>query len=191
MGTIHTKILEASPSFRLHKVSDDEQLTLSQALDVVVKALNQLTRRCGTLVVEGGRQIEAANGTIAKRDAHACFGKGVARRVPSAFGQSAQTRRSQAVGGTIMTETIDGRAAQRCGQLTQVVACTTVYLEGSSACAGLPDPHKSMKPFVSEYIRGLGHTNGFESFSNMLRRAYKGTFHNTQPKHLNLYPGNT
>ncbi len=44
-----------------------------------------------------------------------------------------------------------------------------------------------MKHSVSEYVRGVAHTNGIESFWSMLKRAHKGTFHKISPKHLHRY----
>ena len=44
-----------------------------------------------------------------------------------------------------------------------------------------------MKHSVSEYVNGMAHTNGIESFWSMLKRAHKGTFHKISPKHLQRY----
>ena len=44
-----------------------------------------------------------------------------------------------------------------------------------------------MKHSVAEYVRGMAHTNGMESFWSMLKRAHLGTFHKMSPKHLNRY----
>ena len=40
---------------------------------------------------------------------------------------------------------------------------------------------------VGEYVVGMIHTNGMESFWSMLKRAHKGTFHKIGPKHLQRY----
>jgi len=42
-------------------------------------------------------------------------------------------------------------------------------------------------PRPGEYVRGMAHTNGVESFWAMLRRAYHGTYHKISPKHLQRY----
>ncbi len=47
--------------------------------------------------------------------------------------------------------------------------------------------HESVKHSVSEYVRGQAHTQGIESFWSTLKRAYKGTFHQISPKHLQRY----
>ena len=63
----------------------------------------------------------------------------------------------------------------------------TVYTDEASAYEGLPFNHESVKHSVSEYVRGMAHTNGMESFWSMLKRAYVGTYHKLSPKHLNRY----
>ncbi len=64
---------------------------------------------------------------------------------------------------------------------------TVVYTDDASVYNGIPNPHESVKHSVSEYVRGMAHTNGIESFWSMLKRAHKGTFHKMSPKHLQRY----
>lgn len=54
----------------------------------------------------------------------------------------------------------------------------TVYTEEATAYAGLPFDHEAVKRSVREFVRGIVHTNGIESFWSMLKRAYFGTYHN-------------
>ena len=63
----------------------------------------------------------------------------------------------------------------------------TVYSDEASAYEGMPFEHESVKHSVAEYVRGMAHTNGVESFWSMLKRAHKGTFHKMPPKHLDRY----
>ena len=63
----------------------------------------------------------------------------------------------------------------------------TVYTDEASAYEGLPFPHEAVKHSVSEFVRGMAHTNGAESFWSMLKRAHMGTFHKMSPKHLDRY----
>ena len=63
----------------------------------------------------------------------------------------------------------------------------TVYTDEASAYEGLPFTHESVKHSVAEYVRGMAHTNGAESFWSMLKRAHMGTFHKLSPKHLDRY----
>ena len=63
---------------------------------------------------------------------------------------------------------------------------TKVYTDEAHAYDGLPN-HESVKHSVGEYVRGMAHTNGVESFWSMLKRAHKGTFHKLSAKHLQRY----
>ena len=61
-----------------------------------------------------------------------------------------------------------------------------VYTDEASAYDGLENREK-VKHSVAEYVRGMAHTNGVESFWSMLKRAHKGTFHKLSAKHLQRY----
>ena len=63
----------------------------------------------------------------------------------------------------------------------------TVYTDDAAAYDGIPFDHESVRHSVSEYVDGMAHTNGIESFWAMLKRAHKGTFHKISPKHLQRY----
>ena len=62
-----------------------------------------------------------------------------------------------------------------------------VFTDDATVYEGIPNPHETVKHSVSEYVRGMAHTNGIESFWSMLKRAHKGTFHKISPKHLQRY----
>ena len=47
--------------------------------------------------------------------------------------------------------------------------------------------HEAVNHSIGEYVRGMAHTNGIESFWSMLKRAHKGTFHKSSAKHLDRY----
>ena len=47
--------------------------------------------------------------------------------------------------------------------------------------------HEAVNHSVGEYVRGMAHTQGIESFWSMLKRSHKGTFHKISPKHLGRY----
>ena len=49
-----------------------------------------------------------------------------------------------------------------------------VFTDDASAYKGIPNPHEAVKHSVSEYVSGMAHTNGIESFWAMLKRAHKG-----------------
>lgn len=47
--------------------------------------------------------------------------------------------------------------------------------------------HETGKHPVAEYVNGMAHTNGVESFWAMLKRAHKGVCHKLSHKHLQRY----
>ena len=61
-----------------------------------------------------------------------------------------------------------------------------VYTDEARAYDGLPN-REAVKHSVGEYVNGMAHTNGIESFWSMLKRAHKGTFHKLSAKHLQRY----
>ena len=64
---------------------------------------------------------------------------------------------------------------------------TMVYTDEARAYIGLPRPHESVKHSVSEFVRGMAHTNGMESHWAALKRGYDGVYHHMSPKHLGRY----
>ena len=71
--------------------------------------------------------------------------------------------------------------------LKNVAPTAKVYTDDASAYNGLPRDREAVKHSVGEYVRGMAHINGVESFWSMLKRAHKGTFHKLSPKHLQRY----
>ena len=63
----------------------------------------------------------------------------------------------------------------------------TVYTDDAAAYKGVNRERGAVRHLVSEYVRGMAHTNGIESFWAMFKRAHKGTFHKISPKHLDRY----
>lgn len=65
----------------------------------------------------------------------------------------------------------------------------TVFTDEHSGYRGLSASfgHGSVKHSVGEYVNGMAHTNGIESFWAMLKRGYKGTYHKMSPKHVARY----
>ena len=63
-----------------------------------------------------------------------------------------------------------------------------VYTDTAGGYHGMTGfDHEQVNHNVAEYVRGMAHTNGVESFWSMLKRAHKGTFHKISPKHLQRY----
>ena len=63
----------------------------------------------------------------------------------------------------------------------------TVYTDDAAAYKGMPFDHASVRHSVGEYVDGMAHTNGIESFWSMLKRAHKGVYHKISAKHLQRY----
>ncbi len=47
--------------------------------------------------------------------------------------------------------------------------------------------HRSVRHSAGQYVDGMAHTNGIESFWAMLKRGYHGTFHQVSHEHLHRY----
>ena len=64
-----------------------------------------------------------------------------------------------------------------------------VFTDEHSSYRGLSASfvHCSVKHSVGEYVNGMAHTNGIESFWAMLKRGYKGTYHQMSAKHVSRY----
>ena len=61
-----------------------------------------------------------------------------------------------------------------------------IFTDEHAAYFGLPN-HAVVKHSVGEYVRGMAHTNGVESFWAMLKRGFHGTYHKMSVKHLDRY----
>ena len=65
---------------------------------------------------------------------------------------------------------------------------STVYTDEHHAYRNLAGlNHETVKHSAGEYVRGMAHTNGIESFWATLKRGYVGTYHNFSVKHLGRY----
>ncbi len=68
----------------------------------------------------------------------------------------------------------------------------TLYTDGATAYDSIADlfngiRHEAVNHSVGEYVRGMAHTNGVESFWATLKRGFYGTYHSISPKHLHRY----
>ena len=61
-----------------------------------------------------------------------------------------------------------------------------VYTDEHGSYRGLEN-HETVNHSVSEYVNGMAHTNGIESFWATLKRGYHGTYHQMSEKHLGRY----
>ena len=62
-----------------------------------------------------------------------------------------------------------------------------VFTDDFPAYKGIPRKHKTVKHSTGEFVNGMAHTNGIESFWAMLKRGYHGTFHKMSTWHLFRY----
>ena len=90
-------------------------------------------------------------------------------------------RVSAAVVGNTDAGTLQGFVGERAAK------SATVYTDDHGGYQGIPFDHETVKHSVSEYVNGMAHTNGIESFWALLKRGYHGTYHHMSEKHLQRY----
>ena len=97
----------------------------------------------------------------------------------------AKDRETNRVSAAVVGNT-DAKTLQRfVGERTAKGA--TVYTDDHGGYHGMPFEHETVKHSVSEYVNGMAHTNGIESFWSLLKRGYHGTYHKMSAKHLQRY----
>ena len=127
----------------------------------------------------GGKRANMSN---ARRKELAGTGRGAVGKVAIV---GAKDRASNRVAAKVVTST--DKPTLQGFVVDHTAPGATVYSDEASAYEGMPFEHESVKHSVAEYVRGMAHTNGVESFWSMLKRAHKGTFHKMSPKHLDRY----
>ena len=90
---------------------------------------------------------------------------------------------SAAVVGNTDAKTLQGFVGDH------AVEGATVYTDDHGGYQGMPFEHETVKHSISEYVNGMAHTNGIESFWSLLKRGYHGTYHHMSEKHLGRYVG--
>ncbi len=85
-----------------------------------------------------------------------------------------------------VTEKVDAKTLQKF-VADHAADGATVYTDDAKAYQGMPFEHESVRHSVGEYVRGMAHTQGIESFWAMLKRAHKGVYHHFSVKHLQRY----
>ena len=90
--------------------------------------------------------------------------------------------------GTIRATPVPETTTARLGEFikTNTKAGATHYTDENRAYRTLPN-HVTVNHSVSEFVNGMAHTNGIESFWALLKRGYYGTFHHISAKHLHRY----
>ena len=90
-----------------------------------------------------------------------------------------------AVAKTAVVQSTDAPTLQGFVQ-GQTAPGTKVYTDDHGGYHGLPN-HETVKHSVGQYVDGMAHTNGIESFWSMLKRGYHGIYHKMSEKHLGRY----
>ena len=84
-----------------------------------------------------------------------------------------------------VVESTDGLTLQEF-VMDQVATGAKVYTDDHRGYHGLPN-HQTVKHSVGEYVDGMAHTQGIESFWAILKRGYHGIYHRMSHKHLDRY----
>ena len=110
------------------------------------------------------------------------LGRGVAGKQPVVGARLRSGKvRAQAIPDTTKTE-IHGFVN------ANVAHGSTLYTDDHRSYLGLSGyHHESVNHSLGEYVRGMAHTNGVESFWALLKRGYIGVFHQFSLKHLPRY----
>ena len=126
----------------------------------------------------GGKRANMSN---AKRKELADTGRGAVGKTAVV---GAKDRATNQVSARVVTDTT--KPTLQGFVVEHAAPGATIYTDEAAAYEGLAN-HEAVKHSVAEYVRGMAHTNGMESFWSMLERAHTGTFHKMSPKHLNRY----
>ena len=109
-------------------------------------------------------------------------GRGTAGKTAIVGAKDRETNRvDAAVVERTDAETLQGFVAD------QAAPGATVMTDEALAYKGMPFDHEAVNHSVGEYVRGMAHTQGIESFWSMLKRGHKDIYHKISPKHLQRY----
>ena len=185
-GYIMTTNLKGSASMKLHR---DLGITQKTAWHLAHRIRETWARETalfsGPVEADetyiGGKRKNMSN---AKRKAlrEAGVGRG-------AVGKTAVVGVKDRATNTVVAEVVERTDAETLQSVIveNTVPGTKVFTDEASAYKGVPRPHEAVNHSVGEYVRGMAHTNGMESFWAMLKRGYQGTFHKFSEKHLPRY----
>ena len=99
----------------------------------------------------------------------------------------AKDRETNRVSAAVVSNTDAGTLQGFVGE--RAAKGATVYTDDHGGYQGMPFEHETVKHSISEYVNGMAHTNGIESFWALLKRGYHGTYHHMSGKHLDRYVG--
>lgn len=95
-------------------------------------------------------------------------------------------------GGRVVAVSVPGTSAKVLQGFVRanVAPGATLYTDEASAYVGMAEyDHKAVKHSAKQYVDGMAHTNGIESFWALLKRGHYGIFHYMSVKHLDRYVG--
>lgn len=93
-------------------------------------------------------------------------------------------------GGRVYAEVAKDTTANTLHEIidSRIEEGATLYTDDHGSYRGVKGRrHQTVKHSVGEYVRGMAHTNGVESFWALLKRGYHGTFHVMSAEHLPRY----
>ena len=92
--------------------------------------------------------------------------------------------------GKVSAEVVSGtgRQALQGFVFSKTEPGAAVYTDEHLAYEGLPN-HTAVKHGAGQFVNGMAHTNGVESFWSLFKRGYHGTYHKMSIKHLGRYVG--
>ena len=96
----------------------------------------------------------------------------------------AKDRATGKVSAEVVSDT--GRKTLQGFILSKTEPGAAVYTDEHVSYKGLPN-HTAVKHGAGQFVNGMAHTNGVESFWSLLKRGYHGTYHKMSVKHLNRY----
>ena len=95
-------------------------------------------------------------------------------------------RKSNMVSAEVVTRTNKETLQGFIGENVQEGA--EVFTDEHGSYTGMIEyEHYAVAHGSGEYVRGMAHTNGIESFWSLMKRGHYGTYHQMSPKHLDRY----
>ena len=169
-------------------------LQLSKELDITQKSawflMHRLRRSCSPSPVPLDGLVEIDETFIGGLERNKHEGKKL-KAGRGAVGKSAVLGMRERGGRTLAMPIAEVDAETLRGKIREHVAPGSVIFtdehKGYAALDGEAYMHLPVNHSAKEFVRKMAHTNGIESVWAVLKRGYKGVYHNWSMKHLGLY----